>query len=89
MDMDKDSLRTLLQRIDDQLTEKVVLDIRGGAAVPAHGLGGRTTGDLYVLPASRFSEAAFGKACEQVGIAFNPEDKDFMDSDYAEQHVRG
>ncbi len=82
--MDRESLRKLLDGIDSALTEDAVLDIRGGAAVLALGLGGRITGDVDVLPSSRFSEDALRRACEQSGVLFNPDDKDRVETDYLE-----
>src|SRR5262245_34652496 len=82
--VDAASLRQLLERIDAGLTSPTELMIRGGAAMLALGLQGRTTVDIDVLPSSRFVEAELRQACAAAGLAFNPPDKDFPPGDYIE-----
>ena len=48
--MDRQRLRELFERVDRELQEPAQLDIRGGAAVLALGLAGRSTSDIDVLP---------------------------------------
>jgi len=82
--VDAASLRQLLERIDAGLTSPTELMIRGGAAMLALGLQGRTTVDIDVLPSSSFVEAELRQACAAAGLAFNPPDKDFPPGDYLE-----
>lgn len=82
--MDIQRLRALFERLDRELQEPAQLDIRGGAAVLALGLAGRSTADIDVLPSSRFVEHALREACERAGLLFNPPDKDLVEADYIE-----
>lgn len=82
--MDAQRLRHIFDMLDDALTEDVALAIRGGAAALALGLEGRVTMDIDVLPASRFVERDLRRACAEVGIGFNPTDKETAEQDYLE-----
>jgi hypothetical protein len=50
----------------------------------AYGFEGRATIDIDVLPSSSFSDHELRRACETVGLGFNPADKDFAAREYVE-----
>jgi hypothetical protein len=82
--MDAQRLRQIFEALDQALTDPTRLDIRGGAAVLALGLTGRTTMDIDVLPGSRYAEPGLREACRRAGLLLNPLDKDFQEQEYLE-----
>jgi hypothetical protein len=82
--MDAAQLRQIFESLDQALEHPTELNIRGGAAVLAHGLEQRVTIDIDVLPTSRFLEADLRRACAAADLGFNPSDKDFAERDYLE-----
>lgn len=82
--MDAARLRGHFERLDGMLRESTRLEIRGGAAVLALGMTGRSTMDIDVLPSSHFIESDLRQACESAGLLFNPLDKDRVEQDYLE-----
>lgn len=74
----------MFERLDSLLEAETTLHIRGGAAVLALGLEGRTTVDVDVLPTSRFVDGDLRRACEGAGLLYNPPEKDFTETDYLE-----
>lgn len=82
--MDAAELRRIFERLDEALELDTTLHVRGGAAVLALGLEQRVTIDIDVLPDSRFVDADLRRACERVGLGFNPPDKDNVERDYVE-----
>jgi hypothetical protein len=70
--VDRGRLFAIFEALDACLESPCELEIRGGAAVLALGLDGRATLDVDVLPSSRFVDADLHRACDAVGIDFNP-----------------
>ncbi|MFH1177507.1 MAG: DUF6036 family nucleotidyltransferase [Acidobacteriota bacterium] len=83
--MDRARLFAVFEALDSALESACELEIRGGAAVLALGLEGRTTLDVDVLPASRFVDADLRRACLAIGLDFNPVDgKDLAEREFIE-----
>ena len=83
--MDRARLFAIFEALDGALESGCELEIRGGAAVLALGLEGRTTLDVEVLPSSQFMDADLRRACLATGLDFNPsEGKDFAEREFIE-----
>ncbi len=83
--MDRNRLLAIFEALDGALQSSCELEIRGGAAVLALGLEGRTTLDIDVLPSSRFVDAELRRACAAAGVGFNPTSgKDLAEHDFLE-----
>ena len=61
--MDRNGFFTIFEALDQSLQSSCELEIRGGAAVLALGLRGRTTLDVDVLPSSRFVDTDLRRSC--------------------------
>jgi hypothetical protein len=83
--MDRNRLLVIFEALDGVLQSSCELEIRGGAAVLALGLEGRTTLDVDVLPSSRFVDADLRRACAAADVDFNPTGgKDLAERDFLE-----
>ena len=83
--MDRNRLFVIFEALDGALQSSCELEIRGGAAVLALGLEGRTTLDVDVLPSSRFVDLDLRRSCAAAGVDFNPTSgKDLTERDFLE-----
>lgn len=70
--MDRKRLFAIFDLLDGALRSRCELSIRGGAAVLALGLDGRSTLDVDVLPSSCFDESDLRRSCNIAGVDLNP-----------------
>jgi len=83
--VDRNGLFAIFEALDGALQSSCELEIRGGAAVLALGLEGRTTLDVDVLPSSRFVDTDLRRSCAAAGVGFNPTGgKDLAERDFLE-----
>lgn len=82
--VDGQRLHGWLQKLDEALERDTVLDLHGGAAVLMLGMSERTTLDIDVLPTSQFTDVSLRRACESVGLLFEPLDAALLEREYLE-----